>query len=120
MSFSSYLGPLAAFALIIVLIPAALWLVKRTPLGGAGGAGLMRVVAALPLSPSQRLLTVEVGSGEGRQWLVLGVTPAGITTLHTLPPQADLPVATAAPAPLFAQLLQRHRAAPPEGAPHAH
>ena len=81
--------PLLSFIAIVAMIPVALWLLKRTPLGGAGGQGLMRTVAVLPLSPSQRLLTVEVGSGEQRQWLVLGVTAQGISTLHTMPPQAE-------------------------------
>jgi len=111
MSPSNFLGPVAAFVLILALIPAALWLLKRTPLGGAGTAGLMRVVGALPLSPNQRIVTVEVGSGDERRWLVLGVSPAGIHTLHTLPPQADAPNATATPLPLFAQLLQRQQRA---------
>ena len=38
------------FVAIVALIPVALWLLKRTPLGGAGGAGVMRSVATLPLS----------------------------------------------------------------------
>lgn len=111
MSFGSVLGPLAAFVLIVALIPAALWLLKRTPLGGAGPAGVMRVVASLPLAPNQRLVTVEVGSGDDRRWLVLGVSAAGIHTLHTLPPQAETAVAMTTPLPLFAQLLQRQRGA---------
>ncbi len=106
---SSFIGPVAAFVLILALIPAALWLLKRTPLGGAGTTGLMRVVGALPLSPNQRIVTVEVGSGDERRWLVLGVSPAGINTLHTLPPQADATTATGTPLPLFAQLLQRQQ-----------
>ncbi|MBL8350078.1 MAG: flagellar biosynthetic protein FliO [Burkholderiaceae bacterium] len=112
MTASSILGPLAAFALILALIPVALWLLKRSPLaglGGTGGAGAMRVVAALALAPNQRIVTVEVGGGDDRCWLVLGVTPAGIRTLHTLPPQADAATAAAAPLPLFSQLLQRQR-----------
>ncbi|MBC7728529.1 MAG: flagellar biosynthetic protein FliO, partial [Microbacteriaceae bacterium] len=81
MSFSSLLGPLAAFVLILALIPTALWLLKRTPLGGAGSGHGMRLVATLPLAPNQRIVTVEVGQGDDRRWLVLGVTPAGINTL---------------------------------------
>ena len=109
---TSMLGPMLAFVLILALIPAALWLLKRSALGtaGAGGAG-MRLVGSLALSPSQRLLTVEVGSGDERRWLVLGVTAAGIQTLHTLPPQAELPAPSAPGLPLFAQLLQRQRGA---------
>ncbi len=108
MTAGSYLGPLAAFALILALIPAALWLLKRTPLGGAAGGQGLRLIGALPLAPNQRIVTVEVGSGEDRRWLVLGVTPAGINTLHSLPPQAEPPAAGTAQ-PLFAQLLQRQQ-----------
>ena len=103
---TSALGSLLGFVAIIALIPIALWLLKRTPLGGAGGQGLMRTVAMLPISANQRLLTVEVGTGDDKKWLVLGVTPAGISTLHTMPPQAITP--QAAPLPPFAQLLARH------------
>ncbi|HZW72389.1 MAG TPA: flagellar biosynthetic protein FliO, partial [Caldimonas sp.] len=76
------------FVAIIVAIPFALWLLKRTPLGGGGSAGVMKSVAMLPLSTSQRIVTVEVGSGDERRWLVLGVTPSAITTLHTMAPTA--------------------------------
>ena len=123
---TSLIGPLAAFVLILALIPAALWLLKRSPLGkfSAGGAGgPVRFVAALPLAPHQRIVTVEVGSGDERRWLVLGVTPAGIHTLHTLPPQAEPAAAAPAALPIFAQLLARQQrgstAQPDAGSPHA-
>ncbi|HJW10554.1 MAG TPA: flagellar biosynthetic protein FliO, partial [Albitalea sp.] len=74
MTASSGLSSLLWFVAIIVLIPAVLWLLKRTPMGGAASQGLMRSVAALPISPSQRIVTVEVGRGDQRRWLVLGVT----------------------------------------------
>ena len=99
------------FIAILALIPAALWLLKRTPMGGAAAHGILRSVAALPLSASQRIVTVEVGHGEGRKWLVLGVTPHSITTLHAMEPQAEPAGDSAldsAPTP-FAQLLGRLR-----------
>ena len=98
------------FIVIIVMIPLALWLLKRTPMGGAGGQGVLRSVAALPLSTNQRIVTIEVGQGDERRWLVLGVTASNITTLHTMLPPADstAPAAAAATAP-FAQLLGRLR-----------
>src|SRR5215469_14779510 len=89
------LSALLWFVAIIVAIPFALWLLKRTPLGGGGSAGVMKSVAMLPLSTSQRIVTVEVGSGDERRWLVLGVTPSAITTLHTMAPTA--PATEAAP-----------------------
>jgi flagellar protein FliO/FliZ len=82
--------PLLWFAAIIALIPLALWLLKRSPLGGASsGAGSMRSVSSLPLSNTHRLLTVEVGQGDQRRWLVLGVTPHNINLLHTMEPPTE-------------------------------
>ncbi len=109
------------FAAIIVMIPMALWLLKRTPLGGSASGSTMRSIAALPLSSSQRILTIEVGQGDQRRWLVLGVTPHSITTLHTMEPAID---ATAPSTPTgvvassFAQVLGRLRS-PAAGADRA-
>ena len=104
------LSSLLWFIAIIAMIPAALWLLKRTPMGGAASGNLLRSVAALPLSANQRIVTVEVGHGEGRRWLVLGVTAQSITTLHTMEPQAEAPGAgPGQPQTPFAQLLGRLR-----------
>jgi flagellar protein FliO/FliZ len=94
------------FIAILALIPLALWLLKRTPAGGATAQGVMRSVAVLPLAPNQRLVTVEVGSGAARRWLVLGVTGERITNLHEMAPQDDALAAAPAAAP-FSQLLAR-------------
>ncbi|HEX3138563.1 MAG TPA: flagellar biosynthetic protein FliO [Rhizobacter sp.] len=96
------------FIAIIVMIPAALWLLKRTPMGGGAAQGQMRSVAMLSLAPNQRIVTIEVGQGEQRQWLVLGVTANSITTLHTMAPQGE-PPAAGLPVPPFAQLLGKLR-----------
>ena len=115
---SSGLNSLLWFIAIIVMIPAALWLLKRTPMGGGAGHGAMRSVAALPLSANQRIVTVEVGQGDERRWLVLGVTAQSITTLHTMTPQADADAPPAGPAvPAFAQLLNRLKKTGPGAAP---
>jgi flagellar protein FliO/FliZ len=101
--------PLLWFAAIVVLIPLALRLLKRTPLGGAAAGGALRSVAVLPLSASQRVAIVEVGSGTARRWLVLGVSPQSINTLHTMEPQGDAVPGVAAPSAAFSQLLSRLR-----------
>ncbi len=106
------------FAAIVALIPVTLWLLKRTPLGVLGGIGLgpppggsARTVGMLALSASQRVVTVEIGQGADRRWLVLGVTPGGISTLHTMAPQDDVQDAAAAtpstPAASFAAVLSK-------------
>ncbi len=109
------------FLAVVALIPLLLWLLKRSPvgpgLGGFGGAsgapgrnGLPRLVSVLPLATQQKLVTIEVGQGEERLWLVLGVTPHSIRTVHTMAAQTP-PAATPAapPAAAFAQLLGRLR-----------
>lgn len=109
MTASSGITSLLWFVAIIAMIPVALWLLKRTPMGGAAGGGVLRSVAALPLSANQRIVTVEVGQGESRRWLVLGVTPQSITTLHMMDPLAEPAVPAAPPLPGFAQLLAKVR-----------
>lgn len=103
---TSFTTPVLAFLAVIALIPLVLWLLKRTPVGGGASGRLMRTVAALPLAANQRVVTVEVGRGGDRRWLVLGVTPGSITTLWTMEPQAEADP-QAPPQAHFAQLLSR-------------
>jgi flagellar protein FliO/FliZ len=100
------LSSLFWFLAVIALIPLALWFLKRSPVGRLAGSGSMRQVASLALSASQRIVTVEVGTGDSRCWLVLGVTPASINTLHTMRPHDEAPPMPA-PGTAFAQLLSR-------------
>jgi flagellar protein FliO/FliZ len=108
------LSALLWFGFVLALIPLALWLLRRTPMVGGRAQGL-RQVQVMPLSASQRIVTVEVGQGDERRWLVLGVTPQSITTLHTLSgapapqPAAEGAEPGAAPAS-FSQWLARMRA----------
>jgi flagellar protein FliO/FliZ len=105
------LGAVGWFVAIAVAIPLVLWLLKRSPVGarlGAAAPGGMRAVAQLALGAQNRLVTVEVGSGEERRWLVLGVAPGGVSLLYSLTPQ-ELPSApvAATPGEGFQQLIQR-------------
>lgn len=118
---------LAWFLAILASIPLLLWLFKRSQLLGArASSGTARTVAVLPLSASQKLVTVEVGRGDEKLWLVLGVTPQNITALHTmaaLPPVPatvpasveDLPHPHGPASATFAQLLGRLRGTSPDG-----
>lgn len=101
------LVPLLWFLAILALIPLVLWLLKRTPLGGGALGGQLRTVAQLVISPSQRIVIVEVGQDADRQWLVLGITGQQIRTLHVMPPQADAGAALQAAQPSFSALLKR-------------
>ena len=119
---SQGLTSLLWFVAILALIPVALWLLKRTPMGGAAGGGVLKSIAALPLSPNQRIVTIEVGQGESRRWLVLGVTPQSITTLHAMEPQVAVPAAplgALAAASLGASPATAPGATPPASPPFA-
>ena len=56
--------------------------------------------------------TGRVHGGNVVERLVLGVTAQTITTLHTMPPQADAAPSAGAPVPPFAQLLAKLRRDP--------
>lgn len=95
---------------IVALIPLSLWVLKRSGLshGTLGGApSLFKPVAQFNIGQGQRLVAVEVGAGDARQWLVLGVTAQSINTLHTMAPQELPQQQMASVHPAFATLLQR-------------
>lgn len=92
---------LVSLALVIALIMALAWVLRR--ISGPGGpqrpAGL-RVVSSLPVGPKERVLVIDVG---GRQVLV-GVTANQISLLHELPEPLPAP---AVPASFAAMLADR-------------
>jgi flagellar protein FliO/FliZ len=90
----SSLTPLLWLALVLVSIPVALWLLRRSGYAGLSARttpGGMRVVSQSVLSPQHRLVTVEVGAGADRCWLVLGMTGQQIVVLHRLPVPSEAP-----------------------------
>ncbi|CAB1370527.1 flagellar biosynthetic protein FliO [Denitratisoma oestradiolicum] len=90
------------FSLILALLLGSLWLLKRLSAPQGAANRLLKVVAAIGVGPRERVVVVEVNE----KWLVLGVAPGSITTLHELPRQVG---AAQAPSPLpeFAARLKR-------------
>jgi flagellar protein FliO/FliZ len=95
------LGMIVGFLLLFA------WLARKF-LGGKGfGQGGLKLLGGLALGPRERIVLVEAGD----QWLVIGIVPGQIRTLHTMP-REELPSAFPAgapPAPLaqsFARWLQ--------------
>ena len=72
-------------ACVVGLILACAWLARRFGLQRFGGGQLVKVVSSTAVGQRERVVVVEVNG----QWLVLGVTPQNINTLHTLPAQAS-------------------------------
>ena len=63
-----------SLALVIGFIFAAAWAVRRMPFGIGRGNGPLKVLAALPLGPKERLLLVEARGEE----ILIAVSPAGV------------------------------------------
>ena len=95
----------AGFALILIvgLLAATAWMARKVSGGkGFGQAGL-KVIGGVALGPRERIVLVEVGD----DWLVIGIVPGQIRTLHRLAkgslPEGTLPAGADKP---FAQWLQ--------------
>ena len=106
----SSLMPLLAFIGVLLMIPVTLWLMRRAGVGGSTNNQLLRTVSSLALSPSQKVVVVELMQGAQSRWLVLGVSGDRITPLTTIDAPAEVPVAIREPqAPSVSQLLERFR-----------
>jgi len=95
-----------SLALVLALIVAAAWLLRRSPWGAlARASGQLKIVATLPLGPKERLVLVEAGG----QRVLLGVGPAGIFPIHQ-PATEAADAARPAAAPVdFGHLLEERR-----------
>jgi flagellar protein FliO/FliZ len=72
-----------ALLLVLALLAALAWFLKRYgPKAAAGGANL-RMVGALNLGGRERIMVVEVGD----QWIVVGASPGRVNALATMPKQ---------------------------------
>ncbi len=107
---TSSVMPFLAFLVVIALIPAALWMMKRAGVGGAQSGGVLRPVANLAVGATQKVAVVEVAVGAERHWLVLGVTGERVSQLASYV-APDLPTPPQAPAHAMAvnQLIARWR-----------
>ena len=115
----STLQAIAGLGLVLGLILATAYGLRKLQPGRFAAGNLLRSVSALNVGARERVVVVEFGE----QWLVLGVTAQSITTLHTaargtlptlptLPTLSTLPSVTstadttAAPVSFAAQLRQ--------------
>lgn len=86
--FGSLLQVSLALILVIAAIAATAWLMRRFGPAHIAGGGVMRIVGGVMLSQRERLVLVEVGD----TWLVIGVAPGHVQTVHSMPrpPQPEM------------------------------
>jgi flagellar protein FliO/FliZ len=70
-----------ALALIVGLLVGTAWLLRKVSGGQGFGQGNMKIIGGVALGPRERIVLVEVGE----DWLVIGIVPGQIRTLHHLP-----------------------------------
>jgi flagellar protein FliO/FliZ len=99
---------LFGLAIVLALLFASLWLLKRLSAPRGQAAGLMRIVAGTAVGTRERVVVLEVGS----TWLVLGVAPGRITALAEMPREnlaaEPEPGATKDFAGRLKQIIDRH------------
>jgi flagellar protein FliO/FliZ len=79
----SLLQTLLALIVVLAVLGALAWFLKRYGPKAAGGSANLRIVGSLNLGGRERLLVVEVGS----QWIVVGASPGRVNALATMPRQ---------------------------------
>ena len=78
------------FSLLLVLAAIVLvaWLLKRMNVAQHGNGNLLKVIGGVAIGQRERVVLVEIED----TWLVVGVGPGQIRTLHTLP-KSSVPAA---------------------------
>lgn len=97
----TYLQATLGLVFIVALLLAAAWAARKVSGGKAFGQGQLKVVSGIALGPKERIVLVEVED----QWLVIGIVPGQIRTLHRLP-RGSAPNDAQQPIAPFARWLQ--------------
>ena len=82
-----------SLGLVLAVIFAAAWLVRRMRGFNRAAPGSLDVIADLPLGQKERAVLVRVGT----QQILLGVAPGRVNTLHVLNPPIDIAAAPSNP-----------------------
>lgn len=81
LSGGSMLQMLLGLALVLALVLACAWIMKRLQTRTGGSGGIIRVVAGAAVGQRERVVLLEIAGN----WLVIGVAPGRVSALHTMP-----------------------------------
>ncbi|QNB01536.1 flagellar biosynthetic protein FliO [Massilia sp. Se16.2.3] len=82
-SAGTLLQTILAPVLVLALLAALAWAMKRYGPRVAGSSANLRMVGALNIGGRERIMVVEVGD----QWIVVGASPGRVNALATMPRQ---------------------------------
>lgn len=100
-SAGTYLQAGLALALIVAVLAGTAWMARKVSGGKGFGHGGMKVVGGVALGPRERIVLLEIGN----EWLVVGIVPGQIRTLHRMEKGSLQPADQAAGEKPFAQWL---------------
>ncbi len=78
---------------VLGLLIAVAWSMKKMGAGKHAAAGALKIVGGVSVGNRERILVVEVAD----QWIVVGVTPTSISALSTMPKQEGVELSAVAP-----------------------
>ncbi len=110
-SAGSLMQTIFALLLVLALLAALAWVMKRYGPKASGASAHLRIVGALNLGGRERVIVVEIGD----QWVVVGAAPGRVNALATMPKQEGAALAVTdgptgkqyAPAATFADWLKQ-------------
>jgi flagellar protein FliO/FliZ len=94
---------LLGLVLVLGLMAALAWALKRFGATRAAGSAAVRVVGGVSVGGRERVLIVEVAD----QWIVVGVAPGRVNALATLPRQENAVLTTTPAAQNFSSWLKQ-------------
>lgn len=86
MSSGSILQVIFSLLLVLAAVVLVAWILKRINLPQNAAGNLIKVQAAVAVGQRERIVLVEIND----TWLVVGVAPGQVRTLHSMP-KAELP-----------------------------
>ena len=87
LSSGSILQVILSLLLVLAAVVLVAWILKRINLPQQGAGNLLKVVSGVAVGQRERIVLVEVND----TWLVVGVAPGQVRTLHSMP-KAELPI----------------------------
>jgi len=79
-SASTIVQTLLALLVVVGLLAGTAWFTWKVAGGRGFGQGGMKTLGGITLGPRERIVLVEVGD----TWLIIGIVPGQIRTLHTM------------------------------------